>query len=473
MEEHGEKETWRLVWALATTLTLVLLGCLFLGEGLLVVLLRTAELTPKWQLALMLTAILLPYMLFICLTAFASAVLHTLNHFVAPAIAPVVLNICWIISVLLIAPLVTDGMEARIFIVATGISAAGVFQLGLQMWALHRKGFPLLHEPLLRHPAVRKIAIAMAPVAAGMAAFQINVLVDGIIAITFAAPDVESTLNVLGLQVNYPMQTGANSAIYYAERVMQFPLGVFGISLATAIFPALSRKAARKNWGEFKETLMDGLGATLFITIPAGAGLIVLRKPIVSLLFEHGEFSSGMTVRTGLVLAAYSTAIWAYCVLHLLQRAFYSTQDTLTPVKIAAASVVINIFLNLMLIWVFAEAGLALATAISATLQCAVLYWCVIHKFGKLKQSRLLKTLAKTAVATLLMGTLCYLCLHLLPTPTGQNTTPIKLIRVFVPVTIGLSAFLVTSKTLSVPELDIFVNMLRSRFSTKYRSRGE
>ncbi|MCK4282703.1 MAG: murein biosynthesis integral membrane protein MurJ, partial [Candidatus Brocadiae bacterium] len=379
--ELREKEAaWRFAGRIGGALLLALFALLVVGEALVLGLLRWADPDPRWRLALGLTAVMLPYMVFICLTALAGAALNSLRHFAAPALAPVVLNVCWIASLVVAAWLVSSEATTRIFIVAVGILVAGAAQLALQMATLAAKGFRWRLSFGLLHPDVRRIAISMAPVALGLAALQINVLLDGVIAISLAAPEGKEAFTVLGASIPYPMEVGANSVLYYANRLMQLPLGVFGIALATAAFPTLSSQVVRRDWRGFSQSLTRGLGTVLFVAVPAGVGLILLRYPAVELLFQHGNFAltPGSTARTAAALCAYSTGIWAYCSLHVLTRAFYSLKRPATPAKVAACMVGLNLVLNLTLVWHLREAGLAAATAITATLQVAVLYW-VLH----------------------------------------------------------------------------------------------
>lgn len=465
LENRDRAEAWRLVWVVATALAGVLLACLLLGEALVLAIPLLSEVTPRWRLALALTAVLFPYMIFVCLTAMAGSILQSLRHFAAPALAPVVLNICWIVAVVAVAPLVTERMSGRIFVLAAGILVAGVFQLALQLGVLSRLGLPFRPAFDLSHPGLRKIFVTMLPVVLGMAAFQANVFLDGVIAISFAAPEGKETFRLFGTLLPYPMQIGANSTLYYANRIMQFPLGVFGIALATAIFPTLSSRAAREDWGGYREALTDGLGAVLFIGIPAGVGLIVLGRPAVELLFERGEFSGAMSIRTATVISAYGVGIWAYCAHHVLARAFYSLKDTVTPVKIAAAAVVLNLALNLTLIWWVAEAGLALATALSTAAQSAALYLFLIRRTGPPAQKRLLTTLLKTCAATAGMAAVTLLVLsHMPPSPSG-DVLAIKCLRLLVPMVAGALVYGVLAGALRIPEMELLLSILRRKLS--------
>jgi len=463
LEVRERKDAWRLARVVTTAVAAVLLACLLLGEALVLIVPRVAEVGESWCLALALTAVLLPYMLFICLTALASAFLNSLRHFTAPALAPVVLNVCWIVALVVVAPLVTERVEERAFIVAVGILGAGVLQLLLQLIVLAKKGWQWRPTLDLKDEGLRRIGAVMAPVMIGMAAFQINVLLDGVIAISLAAPEGRETFQLFGSAIPYPMQVGANSVLYYANRLMQFPLAVFGIALATAIFPTLSAHAARKEWDGFSSAVGDGLGAVLFIGLPAGVGLIVLGRPAVELVYEHGRFGADASARTAVVLAAYCFGLWAYCGQHVLTRSFYSLQDMRTPMKIAVWMVALNVVLNLVLIWPLAEAGLALATAICAALQCVLLYVVLRRRVTLTGHGRLVTTLIKTAAATACMAAVCVAVLHALPPSPATDALGVKALRALVPMAAGAGAYFGAAALLRVPEMKLLVGALGRR----------
>lgn len=455
LELRDREDAWRFAGRTAVALAMVLLVLLIAGEALVLALLRWLALSARWRLALTLTAVMLPYMVFICLTALAGAALHSMRHFAAPAFAPIVLNVCWIASVVAAAYLVSPEGTTRIYIVAGGILVAGVLQLALQGAALAAKGFRwrLSFQPL--HPEVRAIARSMAPVALGLAALQLNVLLDGVIAISLAAPEGKVGFSLFGVSIRYPMEIGANSVLYYGNRLMQLPLGVFGIALATAAFPTLSAQAARRDWRGFSESVRRALGTVLFVSIPAGVGLILLRYPVIELLFERGAFAlmPRSTVRTAGVLCAYSTAIWAYCALHVLTRAFYSLKRPATPARIAACMVLVNLALNLGLVWHLREAGLAVATAISASVQVVVLYWILCRSVTLTGHGMLVTTVLKTAVATVCMAGACWGTLSVLPDAAEAGRLGLRLLRVIVPAAAGGMVYFAVAAALRTEEL--------------------
>jgi len=463
LELRGRRDACRLAGVVFTAVGAVLLACLLLGESITFIIPRAAALSGSWRLALALTAVMLPHMVFICLAAVAAGALNSIKHFAMPALAPSVLNVLWIIAVVIVAPAVSAEPAERAFVLGAAIVVAGVFEFLLQLETLRRKGFHCELAFDLKDPGLRRIALAMTPIVIGLAAVEVNMLMDGVIAISLSAPENRETFTVFGVTIRYPMLVGANSVLYYGNRLMQFPLGTFGIALATAVFPTLSARAARRDWDGFGEALTDGLGAVIFIGLPAGAGLIMLCHPTVELLFERGAFGADTSARTASVLAAYSTGIWAYCALHVLARAFYSLQDTRTPVKAAVAMAALNLALNLILIWFLRETGLALATAVSAVAQSIILYVILTRRVQLKHQSRLLATLLKTCVATAVMAGVVAAVLQMVPPAPQKDVLTVKALRLLAPMTAGLVAFFGVAAALQVREMRLLIGALARR----------
>ncbi len=460
LELKEPEEAWRMAGRVAGSLTLLLVGILLVGEAALTAALGLAPLSERWHLTLLLTAVMLPYMVLICLTGLAGAALNSLKRFAAPALAPVVLNVCWIAAVALVAPLVSADARVRIMVVSVAVVAAGVLQLVLQLVPLHRMGFRWRLSVSMLHPQVRRVAGAMAPVALGLGALQINVLLDGVLAISLAAPPGRESFHLLGLTLPYPMHVGANSVLYYGNRLMQFPLGVFGIALATAAFPTLSRQVARQDWDGFSQSVVRGLGAGIFIALPASVGLILLCRPLTALLFERGEFTAEMTTRTANVIAAYAVGMCAYFALHLLTRAFYSLGRQGTPALVGGCMVGVNLALNLALVWPLREAGLAAATSVSAALQAGVLL-VLLRRHVPLKGfAQVVRGAGKTLMATTCMGAAVWGLLALLGPGGGLA---LKAARVLVPTAAGAAVFAGVAAALGSAELKVLYRSVRRR----------
>jgi putative peptidoglycan lipid II flippase len=284
-----------------------------------------------------------------------------------------------------------------------------------------------------------------------LAITQINTLADSLIAWGLAAaPGGPERVTWLDGAVRYPMQQGAAAAIYYGERLYQFPLGILGLAVATAIFPLLSRHAARGDRQKLGADMTLGLRLVLFLGVPAGVGLIMLARPLARLLFERGQFTSDDTARTARMIATYATGVWAYCALPVLVRGFYALSDRMTPVRVGLMAVALNLALNLLLIWPLAEAGLAVATSISAAVQACLLALLFCRHKSRLNWPVLGATAARTALSTLLMAASCYATLYLIRPAEGLLN---QLFGVFVPLGAGVAVFFAVQWLLGGGEL--------------------
>jgi putative peptidoglycan lipid II flippase len=460
METGSAEEAQAVAGRVAGAATAVLIGLVLLGEALVLGARSLSSPGSSWWLALTLTAVLLPYAVFICLTALAGAVLNVLGHFTAPAAAPLVLNVAWILAVAAVAPAITQDRQGQAFVLAGAVLLAGGVQLWSQLMALKANRFRcrLVFGP--PGPDVARVARAMLPVALGLAAFQVNVLLDGAIAIWLAGPRGAPVFTLARLVARYPMEVGANSVLYYANRLVQLPLGVFGIALATAAFPLLSRQASRRDWPGFSASLSQALGFVVFIGLPASTGLFLIRSSLVELLFERGAFTSGMTVRTATALGCYSAGIWAYCALHVLTRALYALGRHSVPAIVAGVTVGVNLALNLILVWPFGEAGLAASTSLCAAVQ-AVFLAAFLNRLGLLAaRSDIMLSTGKAMCSTVLMAVAVLLASRLVP--AAGPTLFVRAARVFVPTTAGVAAYLASATVLRAREVRVLASALRS-----------
>ena len=383
LEKKSPKEAWRLVGNVLGLLVL-LLAAITLG-GILVIefLLANFSFPDKVILILKLARFTLPYIFFISLVALSMGILNSFKHFLIPSLSPTLLNLCWLGSLFFLCPLFGENLEKKIFGLAIGILFAGVMQLGIQIPALVRKGFRPHLGLDIHHPGVRKIGVLMLPGIFGLAITQANITVD----------------KILG----YLLGDGAVSSLWYGNRLMQFPLALFGIAMGVAILPTMSTLAAQEKIDKLKETLTFALKLVFFITIPASAGLIFLRIPIMKLLFERGAFDSFSTQRAASCLFFYATGLFAYAGIKVLTPVFYSFKDTVTPMKIGAIAMLSNIALNLLLMWKLREGGLALATALSAALNLILLFRILRRRIGRIGGRRIADTFLKTILASCVM----------------------------------------------------------------------
>ncbi len=311
----------------------------------------------RFQLTADMLAITFPYIFFIALTAFAGGILNSFAKFAVPAFTPVLLNLCLISA----AIWGSEHFEQPIMALAWGVAAAGVLQLLFQFPFLLRLG--LMPVPAFRraHEGVTRIMKLMLPAIIGSSVAQINLLLDTIIASFLVA--------------------GSVSWLYYSDRLVEFPLGVFGIALATVILPSLSQQHAIKSAEQFRHTIDWALKLTSLIAIPAALGLLLLSGPLLVTLFGYGEFSLHDTEMSSLSLMAYALGLPAFIYIKVLAPGFYARQDTRTPVRIAIRAMIANMFMNILFVVPLVmlqfhgpHVGLALATAASAYMNAFMLY---------------------------------------------------------------------------------------------------
>jgi putative peptidoglycan lipid II flippase len=238
----------------------------------------------------------------------------------------------------------------------------------------------------------------------GLTVTQMNTLADDLIAWWFSGSDEKGRFfELFGAQIEYPMWRGSVSHLYYAQRMYQLPLGVLGISLATAIFPIMSADAARKDFVSLQKSISRGICGTVFVALPATVGLILVSRPLISAAFQHGRFTDSDTNMVIKTLTFYSLGLCGYFAQQILVRAFYSMKDSKTPVKSALVAVFVNVFLNLTLIWFLDRSGLAAATAACAYLQVVILILALRKRLGHSILEGFFNTLIKTFIATVLM----------------------------------------------------------------------
>jgi putative peptidoglycan lipid II flippase len=456
---------WQLASAVFSFLAAILAGLVLAGEAIVWLLSQAFVDEPDTRLLLGLIAVMLPYAMLICLAAQVTAILQALGHFTWPALVPVVLNLCWISSIWLVDPWFEPDRIAQAYALAVCVVVAGVFQLALQWPTLLRLGFRLRAGWRESRPAVREVFRAMLPVVVGLSIEQINTLADGLIAWGFSQPEGGLPMPLPGSPA-YPLRAGAVSALYFAERMYQFPLGVFGIALGTVLFPLFAGHAARGELHKLRDDLTLGLRLVIAIGIPASAGLIVLALPLTRLLFEHGEFTMDDSLRTAALIRAYGAGVWAFCGLPILYRGFYALGDRMAPLRVGLWAVACDTILNLTLIWPLAERGLACSTALSATGQIFCLVWLIQRRVGQLDWRRLMATAARTVLATGLMSACCAGAMLLLPFGDGRWQ---QILSVFGPVTLGIASFFAAARLTGLVEL----NWLLSRHVPEPRASGK
>ena len=354
-EKGGKAAVQKLINAIVFRLAgilLIITAIGVFGSGFIMMLFAPGfmDQPEKFKLASDMLAITFPYLLLISLVAFSSAIMNTYEKFFVPAFTPVFLNLVLITFAIGVSPY----LDVPIMALAWGVLVAGVVQLLFHLPFLKKMG--LLPVPTREtDKGVGEVKRLMLPALFGVSVAQINLLVDTILA-SF-------------------LVTGSVSWLYYSDRLMEFPLGVFGVALATVVLPGLSKKAANENWVEFRQDLDFALRLVLILAIPATLGLFLLAEPLLITLFYYGEFNQQDVHMAGTSLMAYSFGLLGFILVKILAPAFYSRKDMKTPVKVAIVALVVNMVMNLILIGPFAHVGLAAATSISAFVNAGLLYW--------------------------------------------------------------------------------------------------
>ncbi len=407
--------------------------------------------------------IMLPYMPLVCLVALVGAMLQVHKKFAPTAAAPIILNICMITAAIIVYcningsinwPLISSGSQnsggwAGGMVVALSVTVAGIFQLAWSLFALRAKHpFSWLagkttETRSIVHQRVKAMLTQMLPMILGLGVLQLNTFLDGII----ASYPVWGSDTIYGIK--YPLDQASNSILFFTQRLYQFPLGVFGIAIATAIFPALARTA--KNKEALTNTLRRGLRLTLYITVPASMGLILVRTPFASVVLEGNEFDAEAVRRVTLVLMGYAPAVWAYSLNQLLARTFFACEDAKTPMRIALWMVVLNLALNLLLIWPLHEAGLAWSTSICAILQTAWLMHAVKKHTNKPIDTTVKNAILNVLFATILMTVAVFLTLYLIVPAEVSWIQQLGILSVAV--AIGATVYLTMTKLLKMDEL--------------------
>ncbi len=360
---------------LATLLVFTLLGMIFMPALLLVFAPGFHDEPERWNQTLLLARWMFPYMAMISLAAMAWAVLNSYRRFAVAAASPALLNVALIFAAVVLAP----GFENPALALAIGVLIGGVLQLGIQFPALKRIGWipKLTFRP--KFPAVIKTLSLFGPAALAVAAVQINILVGTILA----------TL----------LPVGAVSYLYYADRIVQLPLGLFGIAMGTALLPSLSDHFANKDKHGARKDLSSGLAWLTWITLPATLGIMLIAEPIIITLFEHGKFTNEASQATAHTVQALSLGLIAYCWARVLATACYAQQDARAPARFAAISVAANIGLALMLMWELAYVGLALATSMASFVNVGLLMNHLLKKQEAILDSESIKRMFRAAAA--------------------------------------------------------------------------
>src|SRR5437588_8233676 len=451
---EGDESAWRLANKVAT-LTAVfmsavtLLGIVFAPQ--LVELLTWGNWSPdKTELTILLTRIMWPFMLLFSLAALVMGMLNAKHIFGPPAMASSYFNLGSIIGGVAIGWWLDPHFGARSLTgLAIGTLIGGVWQLIAQFPSLHRVGYKYRADFQWRDEGVRTVLGLMAPAVIAASAVQVNVLINS----GFAAS----------------LGNGPVSWLNIAFRLMQLPLGIFGVAVATVTLPLISRSAAVGNTGEFRSALAHSVRLVLLLTIPAAIGLIILAEPIIQLIYQHGRFTHEATIQTAAALRFYAIGLAGYSAVKVLAPAFYALDKRHLPMFVSLASIAVNLLLN----WFFTfrlhlgHRGLALSTSLVAITNFFFLYSMMRHYTKRLETGAMLKTIGKLLLAGVVLAAICWLAssfffMRYPHAPAWQNA-----MVMLVTICCGAGAFFSAAYLLRVTEVHDLVELVRRRFRTK------
>ncbi|MBL7084890.1 MAG: murein biosynthesis integral membrane protein MurJ [Candidatus Omnitrophica bacterium] len=436
-----EEEFWQVAGGLLNILIVLLASITLLGELFAPYIVRAIApgfITDpaKLNLTIRLTRWLFPYILLIGLAAYATAVLNSLKHFALPALAPCMLNISLIISALVFCPRLREPVDGLV----VGVLAGGLLQLMVQAPLLIKKGLVKKRFPAFFHPKIKEIGRLFLPRTLGVAVYQINLFVDTIFA---------SLVLIVG--------EGALAALYYANRIVQLPLALFGIALAQAALPTFSGLAAEEDFAQLKTVVSFSLRSVFTMMVPATVGIMVLAHPLVKIIFERGSFSVYSTGITSFVLIFYCLGLTGYAGIKILANCFYSLKDTFTPGKIAGLALLLNIILNLILMWPLKMAGLALATAISVTANFVILLLVLRKRMGG-GFDGFLPSLGRVALAASIMGAVLWFGFYRCQFLTG--TRALLAAKLGISILLGMAVYLGALKVFAKNEAEVFLGWI-------------
>lgn len=447
-QNRSPADAWELATIVMNALAVVLSGVtlLFLVAARPLVYLLVsgyAQIPGKIDLTVHLTRIMSPFLLMVALAAAVMGVLNTYQRFFIPALAPAFFNVCSILAGIFLSPFMPRIGLPPITAMAIGSLIGGLSQLVVQLPSLHGVGFRYRLRLDWKHPGLRRIMALMLPAAFGLAATQINILIDNQLA------------SYLG--------NGPVSWLNYAFRLMQLPIGLFGVAIATVNLTNVSRRIAANDLEGLKSNLADAIKLAAFLNIPATLGLIFLRYPIVQLLYERGRFTPAFTTATGDALLFYSVGLYAYSLVKIVTPTFYALGDTKTPVKFAALVIGVKIIVNLLLINKLGFKGLALGTSIASLLNTYLLFHALGKRIGGLGEHGVMRELLKISAAGLLMGISAWWVYGKIVVVTGTANLLAKTEALGTSIAVALLVLFAVSYVLKIQEVHSVLDKFRRR----------
>jgi putative peptidoglycan lipid II flippase len=471
---RSRDEAVRAASALATLLTLLLV--VVTGAGIVFAPTLTALFAPgfvddaqKFALTVNLTRWLFPYIFMVSLVALMSGILNATRHFATPAMSPILLNLSMIAAAVLLCPRLSVPVRG----LAYGVLLGGVLQIALQIPPLLRHGIFIVPRWQPRHDAIRRSLHLMAPMLFGSAVYQINIMVDTILASL--------------------LPSGSVSYLWYADRVFEFPLGIFAVALGTAALPSFSAQAARGAYQELRQSLAFAIRLTNFVAIPAAVGIMTLAVPITSVLFRRGAFGGEQVVLTAQALLTFGVGLWSVSMVRLIVPAFYALEDTRTPVVTAAGAFVANCCFSILLMGPVAasgdsrvgdaiaaatqavslfdlrHAGLALSTSLSATVNLVLLGTFLRRRIGALGIADLSSSFLRSLVASAAM-VLPVRAVAGLVDWVGNAGLLARGATLGAAIAVGVAVFAIVAGVLGGSEVQAITRLVRSRLGRRQAS---
>jgi putative peptidoglycan lipid II flippase len=439
LTEQGREAAWRLGnlvinALLLVTGTLVLLGIVFAYPITHAIAPGFADVPGKLELTTKLTRIMLPFLTTVAAAVAMMGMLNSLRRFFIPALSPAMFNVATIVCAFALIPVMLQIGLPPIVAIAIGTLLGGVGQIALQWPVLRNEGFR--YRPILdfADPDLREVLRLMGPGTLGLAAVQINVFVN-----TYLATSEEP---------------GAVSWLNYAFRLMYLPIGLFGVSIATAALPEIARRANAGDFGGMRGTISGALRMMLMLNVPATVGLIALAHPIVALLLQRGKFTPQDTAATAAALMFYAPGLLGYSAVKIASPSFYSLRDSRTPVSVGVLSVLTNLVLNLILVRVMGYRGLALGTALAAMVNAGTLLWLLRRRLGGIEGRRIAVTLSKITAASLAMGAAARAMAEWLAGRLPHDSSLWRAVILAAAIATGLAVLVAGARLLRIAEFD-------------------
>jgi putative peptidoglycan lipid II flippase len=445
---EGKESAWHLGNIVINALliitgVLVVLGMVFAEPLVTSMAGDYGEVQGKLALTVFLTRVMLPFLMLVAVAAALMGMLNTLHKFFIPALSPAMFNVGTIICAIALVPLMPRLGLPPITAIAIGTIVGGLGQLAIQWPSLTAEGYRYRPTLDFSDPGLRRVLVLMGPGTIGMAATQVNVFVNTVLATA--------------------QGTGAVSWLNFAFRLMYLPIGLFGVSIATAAVPAVSRHAAQNDRPGIRRTVADSLSLMLMLNVPATVGLIVLAVPIVQVIFERRAFTHDDTLATAAALQLYAIGLVGYSIVRIASPTFYAMNESRTPVKVSMVSVLLNAALNIALASFMGYRGLALGTSIAALLNAAMLIVLLRRRLDGIEDRRVLSSFMKIALASAIMGAAAFgtgvLMLQWLPGPR----LIIQLVRLLVSIGVAVAVLAASAHFLHIPEFRRGVQMISSR----------